>query len=200
MKDPKKTLTILLTTLTASMLLPGCATIVGGSKYYAHVTVDGHPNATIYYKGYSEGKGYAAFRVPRREANAFAVTIKEENCENQNFLYKERSFRGWAFFGTLVGWTGVSPDGVPLPWGMIVDLLDGSLWKPSLVEKGVTKTDYKHYNYLIDYDKCERTGPTQNIQVKSKAERLKELKELLDNGTLTQEEFDKEKKKILDNK
>jgi hypothetical protein len=34
--------------------------------------------------------------------------------------------------------------------------------------------------------------------IKSKAERLRELKQLLDDKIITQEEFDKEKKKILD--
>ena len=45
--------------------------------------------------------------------------------------------------------------------------------------------------------------PTQQPQTKndfsSKAEKLKDLKALLDAGVLTQEEFDSEKKKILDN-
>ena len=45
--------------------------------------------------------------------------------------------------------------------------------------------------------------PTQQPQPKndfsSKAEKLKDLKALLDAGVLTQEEFDSEKKKILDN-
>ena len=42
-----------------------------------------------------------------------------------------------------------------------------------------------------------RTTPQKN-QVRSKAERLRELKQLLDENVITQEEYDKEKKKILD--
>jgi len=38
----------------------------------------------------------------------------------------------------------------------------------------------------------------QQIQTKSKADRLRELKQLLDEKILTQEEYEKEKKKILD--
>ena len=45
--------------------------------------------------------------------------------------------------------------------------------------------------------------PVQQPQLKNdfrpKAEKLKDLKALLDAGVLTQEEFDSEKKKILDN-
>lgn len=38
----------------------------------------------------------------------------------------------------------------------------------------------------------------RQIQLKSKAERLRELKQLLDDGIITQEEFEAEKKKILE--
>lgn len=40
---------------------------------------------------------------------------------------------------------------------------------------------------------------SSNVQSKSKVEQLRELKELLDDGILTQEEFDTEKKRILGN-
>lgn len=42
-----------------------------------------------------------------------------------------------------------------------------------------------------------KTQPNQ-INIKSKAERIKEFKQLLDEKIITQEEFEKEKKKILD--
>ncbi len=43
----------------------------------------------------------------------------------------------------------------------------------------------------------ESTSEPETTQ--SKAEKLRELKQLLDEGIITQEEFDEEKKKILDN-
>jgi hypothetical protein len=43
-----------------------------------------------------------------------------------------------------------------------------------------------------------RTEPTQKSPGKSKFDRLKELKQLLDENILTREEYEKEKKKILD--
>lgn len=47
----------------------------------------------------------------------------------------------------------------------------------------------------------EKVDPNLNNNVpKSKADKLRELKKLLDDKILTQEEFDKEKKKILDEK
>lgn len=42
-----------------------------------------------------------------------------------------------------------------------------------------------------------KTNPQQN-QTKTKAERLREFKQLLDEGVITQEEYEKEKKKILE--
>lgn len=49
-----------------------------------------------------------------------------------------------------------------------------------------------------DSGKPQTNTSPQQIQAKSKAERLRELKELLDDKVITQEEYDKEKKKILD--
>lgn len=60
-------------------------------------------------------------------------------------------------------------------------------------------------NYMIDIEgaiaSCEIVDCKKNEPTEMKAdkyERLKKLKELLDSGAITQEEYDKEKKKILD--
>jgi len=143
--------------LATFSLLTSCATIIGGSKYYAHVKVDDYPNAKIEYKGTYQGAGNAVIKTKRAEANKFSVTIKEDDCETQTINYTQRIFRGWAFAGTIVGWTGII-SGIPLPWGVAVDLSTGALWKPDITEKGVTKTDYKRYNYIIDYSGCKDDG------------------------------------------
>jgi len=54
---------------------------------------------------------------------------------------------------------------------------------------------------LIPSSYNEQTIPTTNSkesQVKSKADKLRELKQLLDDKIITQEEYEKEKKKILE--
>jgi hypothetical protein len=137
----------------AFCLITSCATIIGGSKYVAHVKVPDHPYAKIMYQGQYQGDGNATFLVKRSEANRFSITIKEENCEEQTFNYTQRSFRGWAFVGTIVTWTGVI-NGIPLPWGIVVDLATGALWKPNIYEKGVRKIDMKNYSYTIEYKGC----------------------------------------------
>ncbi len=144
----------------SAAFLNNCATIVGGSKYYAHVLVNGSPNAEIIYQGQSMGNGGATFRVNRNQANRFSLVIRERGCEEQKFSYHSRIFRGWALVGTLLGWTGVS-GGVPIPWGLAVDLATGALWKPDIMEKGVSKYSHKNFGYLINY-----TGCTANQQEK----------------------------------
>lgn len=196
-----------------SIFLSSCATIIGGSNYYAHVTVINHPNATIRYKGKIMGSGSAVFKAPRKEAHSFSVKIKEEYCEEQIITYSQRSFRGWALLGSIVFWTGLI-NGIPLPWGVAVDAASGALWKPSIYEKGVSKSDYKHFNYSIDYNGCTKNREINTLDnnsyyepqkqqqiiqqpIKSKTERLLELHDLKEKGILTGAEFENEKQKIL---
>jgi hypothetical protein len=149
-----KNLFYLLVLLAITSILSSCATIIGGSKYYAKVQVPDHPNAKIEYKGDYQGTGEATFKAKRKEANNFSVTIKQEGCETQTKDFTQRKFRGWAFAGTVVGWTGLY-SGIPLPWGVAVDLSTGALWKPDINENGVTKQDFNHYIYRIDYTGCK---------------------------------------------
>lgn len=140
-----------LSLIAAYFILQGCATIAGGSKYFAHVTVKDHPNATIEYKGIEQGTGSATFKVPRAKANKFSVTVKEDGYEEQTFSFKKHAFRGWAFAGTFITWTGLIGN-VPIPWGVAVDFATGALWKPSKKEKGVQQIDYKNFKYVLDYE------------------------------------------------
>jgi hypothetical protein len=189
--------------LAIASIMTSCATIIGGSKYWAKVMVPDHPNAKIEYKGNFQGTGEASFTAKRIEANKFSVTIKEDGCETENRNFTQRSFRGWAFVGTVLGWTGLTINGgpwLPIPFGVIVDGATSAWWKPDINEKGVSKSDYKHFNYLIDYTGCKIKTPTTLEQDKDsdlRIEKLKDLKKLLDEGAITNEEFEKEKKKIL---
>ena len=151
-----KNLFYFLMLLATASILSSCATIVGGSKYYAKVQVPDHPNAKIEYKGNYQGTGEATFKAKRRESNEFSVIIKEEGCETQTKNFTQRQFRGWAFAGTVVGWTGViSTAPYVLPWGIALDGITGAWWKPDINETGVTKQDFNHYIYRIDYTGCK---------------------------------------------
>src|SRR5262245_50119378 len=94
--------------LTAvAIFFSSCATIVGGSKYYAHVVVVDRPSAKITVNGEQKGNGSATFPVKRTMADKFSVTIQEQGCAAETFNYTSKVFRGAAFFGSIVGWTGV---------------------------------------------------------------------------------------------
>ncbi|MEO1098759.1 MAG: SHOCT domain-containing protein, partial [Bacteroidota bacterium] len=108
----------------------------------------------------------------------------------------KRTFRGWSFVGTLFGWTGII-NGIPIPWGIIVDGATGAWWKPDISEKGVLKIDHNHFLYNIDYEGCAMKSKNNQIEKPTIAELLRELKKLLDEGIITQKEYDAEKKKIL---
>jgi membrane carboxypeptidase/penicillin-binding protein len=54
-----------------------------------------------------------------------------------------------------------------------------------------------HTYELIASSGDNKTNPQQS-QIKSKADKLRELKQLLDEKIITQEEYEKEKKKILE--
>jgi hypothetical protein len=141
------------TAVVSCMLSSSCATICGGSKYHAHVLVNGRPNAEIVHDGIIRGNGTATISIKRNLANKFALTIREKGCEEQKFNYHTRTFRGWAFLGTLVTWTG-NVGGVFIPWGLAVDLATGALWKPNEAE-GIVKNNYKNFQYIVNYTGCQ---------------------------------------------
>ena len=150
----KKILTI--SVVLGAILLSSCATIVGGSKYNAHIAVVNNPKAQIIYNGAVRGTGNAVIKVKRSEANQFSFTVQEEGCKEQTFIYTSRTFRGWAFAGSIIFFTGIT-NGIPLPWGVGLDLATGSVWKPSIWEKGIFKDDYKNYRYEVNYTSCKQT-------------------------------------------
>lgn len=176
----------------------GCATIVGGSKYSADVMVDDHPDADIFYNGRQYGKGFADIRIPRKEADKLTFTVKKDGCENQDFKYVSRKLRGWAIVGTIFTWTG---NPIPIPYGLIVDLATGAVYKPDTSEPGVRKDNYKRFEYTLDYTGCNNVQPKSKPLQKSeftKEERLRELKLLFEHGLITEEEYAEQKKKILE--
>ena len=204
----KKGLLLFVFSVAVALSFSSCATIIGGAKYNAKVQVPNHPDASISVNGEYKGQGEANFLVKRRDANKLNITVQEENCEPETTHFTKRAFRGWAFVGTLVGWTGLTPNYIPLPWGVVVDACTGAWWKPDVSEKGVSKIDYDNFLYTITYKAIpkkesvikpeEASKELLNSTNKSKTEILRELKQLLDEGVLSQEEYEREKAKVLE--
>lgn len=158
----KKLLSVLML-LAIISILSSCATIVGGSKYYAKVQVPNDPNAIIEYDENYQGAGEASFKALRKDANQFSVTIKKEGCEAQTKEFSQRAFRGWALAGTVIGWT-VMYGAIPIPVGVFVDIATGALWKPDINEVGVTKQDFNHYIYIVNYTGCEDKSDSLTVE------------------------------------
>jgi hypothetical protein len=160
-----KNIKLALFLIAASLFLfTSCATIVGGSKYNAHVEVTGRPNAKIYYNGNLKGSGNATFKVRRNEANKFTFTVLEDGCNEQKYNFTSHTFRGWALAGSIISWTSSTGTGIPLPFGVIVDLATGAYWKPDVKEKGVSKQNYKNFKYTVSYYECTQKNPENNEQ------------------------------------
>lgn len=138
-----------------------CGAIIGGSNYYAHVSVDNKPSARIYHKNELKGTGTAVLKLKRKDADKLSFTVKDDAGREQTFKYHSRTFRGWTFTGTVLGFTGLI-SGIPIPWGVGVDLAAGTLWKPNVNEIGIVKKDYKNYEYHLDFSNPNKVPETPN--------------------------------------
>lgn len=219
----KRLLFVFLSLVAFTLSFSSCATIVGGAKYNARVKVPDHPNAKISINGQYRGNGEASMLINRKEANMVNVTVQDGDDEPQTTVFNGRKFRaGTLIFDLLLGWVP------PIPVGVIVDAATGAWWKPDENEFGVSKIDTDNYLYTITYKpstkKPNTTNPPVSVPIpqeskatpteeptitppsvapsnpltKTKTEALRELKQLLDEGILTQEEYDKEKAKLLE--
>lgn len=163
------------------------------------------PDAEVSYNGTFIGNSSAIFTVKRKDANKVVLSVNHPSYDPRVYTFDERSFRGWAFVGTLLFWTGSTSSGMLLPWGVLVDGLTGSWWKPSTGEAGVTKKNNRHYVYTLDYGlspKHEAPKPEvvviNQVQSKDIASKLEEIKDLLDSGIITEEEYLSIRKRLLE--
>jgi hypothetical protein len=148
----KKNLLYLLFFLLCSFIFSSCATIVGGSRYRANVLVNGGPDADIFYNSRFVGRGNATIYNRRQNANKFSFVVKQKGCEDQTFSFNSRTFRGWACAGTIFTFTSST---IFIPYGLIVDLADGALWKPDVNDPSIVKQNYKSYQYIVKYEGCQ---------------------------------------------
>lgn len=86
-------------------VLSSCGVVVGGSKYNAIIEVPNHSNADIYYKGSKIGSGSTSIKLPRNLSNRLVFAVKTEECDEQQFEFKSRAFRGWSFVTSIVFFT-----------------------------------------------------------------------------------------------
>ncbi len=124
----------------------GCATIIGGTDYAAHVVTPNHSNAAISYNGTHLGTGTGIASIERKNADKVVFTVREEGCPEQTFRYATREVRGGTIAGNLLGIGGLI--------GIAIDFATGAVWKPNVNEPGVSKMDYMHFRYTLPYNGC----------------------------------------------
>lgn len=215
----KRLLFVFLSLAAFELSFSSCATIVGGAKYNARVRVPDHPNAKISINGMYRGNGEASTLVDRKACDMINITVQEGDDEPQTSVFSGKRFRTGTLIADILAF---------FPGGIIIDAITGAWWRPDEREMGVSRIDVDNYLYTITYRPNEKKSNTTNPPVsvpvpqtpaattvseptvtpptisptqpltKSKTEALRELKQLLDEGVLTQEEYDKEKAKLLE--
>jgi hypothetical protein len=129
--------------------------------------------ANLYIDGEKVGRTPYSYTDTKIVGSATMIRLEKDGYEtlNTSFSRNEQADAG-AIIGGLLVW-------VPFLWTMKYKPMHSYELSPALDQQPNVS--------------AAATGDTQ-----SKAERLKELKQLLDDKTITQEEFDAEKKKILE--
>jgi hypothetical protein len=96
--------------------------------------------------------------MKRKDANKVEIKVVQDDCKEEVFLYKSREIRLFSLVGTIVSWTTFIV--TPIPWGLIVDGINGSLWKPNQYEEGIKKDNYKNYTYTytVSYTSCNQAA------------------------------------------
>ena len=181
--------------LVTIISLSSCATMFGGTSYNAQIVVKDNPKARIYYNGQHIGTGKAITRIPRNLANQLYFEIEEDGYLRETKRFVMRVMRGWAVAGSVITWGYL---------GIIVDGSTGALWKPSTKERGVVKTNFTNYNYVLEYNRVPDSKTTEKVIIKevksdlrTTEEKLHDLKKLLDEGIINEDEYTHMKQKVL---
>jgi len=151
-----------------------CATIFGGSSYYGHAIVKDHPKAKITYNDQTRTNGFARFKIKRAKANQVTFIVTEDSCESQKFRFNKKKLRWGALVTSTVGSVFVNAFYIqipiddttkltlpPIPGFAIFDIITGAAWKPYQKEKGITKVNFRQYQYTLNYTGCE----TKNAKI-----------------------------------
>lgn len=126
--------------------ITGCATITGGSSYFATVVVNSKPEAEIVYQGRVVGRGKTILKVQRRDADKLFLTVREEGCEPFPVSFSSKDFRAEALVANLFLPFGLA--------GVLVDGLTGAFYMPSVNNETIRKIGIRNFLYTINLPEC----------------------------------------------
>jgi len=116
----KKLIIQFLALLMAVILLPSCATILGGSKSSSHVKQGTPPNARVFYNGEFIGEAPTNIKVQKnaKQGNSY-VEVKADGYETSKISMTRKASVGFIILDICFG---------IIPLG--IDFVTGNIYKP----------------------------------------------------------------------
>ena len=200
------------------ILLTSCATIFGGARYNARVTVKNASDAKVTYNG-QKISNYGSILIKRKDAYKINFLVERKGYKPESYSFRRKELRGLALGGSFVsgisvnqqtynGTTRTTYGFIPF---VLIDLINfSSLWKPSTNESGVSKENYNNYRYKLNFHNSPVNISKKEIETivvekseeqeddfLTQTEKLRDLKKMHDDGILTETEFIHMKQKII---
>jgi hypothetical protein len=106
--------------MTVIIILPSCATILGGSKSNSHVNQGTPPNARVFYNGEFIGEAPTNIKIPKsaKQGNSY-IEVKADGYETSKISMTRKASVGFIILDICFG---------ILPLG--IDLITGNIYKP----------------------------------------------------------------------
>jgi len=125
-------------------LFSSCATIFGGSTFYASIFVNNKPNTQIFVDGSFVGKGSAFIKYPRDKT--FIIELRQEGCKPVKQIF-DKTHRVGILMMNIFSFGVI---------GYLCDLSTGAAFKPDHKNnRAIYRRSYKHYIYTLDYSDCD---------------------------------------------
>ena len=138
----KSILLLLATVVVISLLLQGCATILGGSKDASRVNNGTPPGAKVYYNGNYIGEAPTNVKVPKNaKPGNSKIEIKADGYETTTINMTRKISVGYTILDILTGviWLGI-------------DFATGNIYKPRPNKMSYNLTPISGYNPAKLYD------------------------------------------------
>ena len=174
--------------IMVAVVMAGCCSIICGTSQ--EVAVSSNPGrATVKVNGQIKGKTPVTLDLKRNKSHR--IRIELDGYQPYGVALKKR-VNAWVLGNIIFG--GII--------GLVIDAVDGAIYtiKPDTIQAILLKDESAVVS--VDVQK-QPTGDLQKIGQMEKvgestAERLKELKDLKDNGILTEDEYETKRKELVD--
>lgn len=165
----------------------GCATYVNGKTQKVTFESD-PPGATVRYQGNVLGKTPFTTTLNRKNNGIFGVSVYEFQKDGYQCKTVNTGLDGYSKFSIGLAMEGLIPIAGQI--GLLVDFNNGTLWS--------LNDPFRASLYPVDAPVTTPQSPTPLLAADTVTQKLKQLKELKDNGTLTEEEYNAKRKELIE--